>query len=45
MSGGDEKGWMDGWMDGARLFGDTGLLDVSDVHDASALEHLGQADL
>ena len=29
---------------GAGLFGDLGLLDVGDVHDDAALQHLGQAD-
>ena len=29
---------------GAGLFGDARLLDVHDVHDDAALEHLGQAD-
>ena len=31
--------------DGAGLFGDARLLDVHDVHDDAALEHLGEADL
>ena len=31
--------------DGAGLFGDACLLDVHDVHDDAALEHLGEADL
>ena len=31
--------------DGARLFGDAGLLHVHHVHDDAALEHLRQADL
>ena len=30
---------------GAGLLGNLGLLDVGDVHDDAALEHLGQADL
>ena len=31
--------------DSAGLLGDPGLLDVGDVHDDAALEHLGEADL
>ena len=31
--------------DGAGLLGDAGLLDVHDVHDDAALEHLGEAGL
>ena len=31
--------------DGSGLLGDHGLLDVDDVHDDAAFEHLGQPDL
>ena len=30
--------------DGAGFFGDAGLLDVHDVHDDAAFEHLGEAE-
>ena len=40
--GGDALEGHDG--DGAGLFGDAGLLDVHDVHDDAALEHLGEAE-
>ena len=40
--GGDALERHDG--DGAGLFGDARLLDVHDVHDDAALEHLGEAE-
>ena len=41
--GGDALERHDG--DGAGFFSDTGLLDVHDVHDDAAFEHLGEAEL
>jgi hypothetical protein len=41
--GGDALEGHDG--DGSGLFGDAGLLDVHDVHDDAAFEHLGEAEL
>ena len=40
--GGDALEGHDG--DGAGFFGDAGLLDVHDVHDDAAFEHLGEAE-